>query len=108
MEHYGGMYPDDAAHVHAVASNPKGISGWLVSLHDAGVRRVDDLDAFMQNLQGQFEDSIAARHAESCICTLKQGKWLVADYIQEFCSLASHLSNWPKCMLVSYFQGGLN
>lgn len=52
-------------------------------------------DTFMQILKGRFH-------------TLKQGKWLVTGYIQDFHSLARHLRDWPKCMLISYFQEGLN
>ncbi|KAG8145264.1 hypothetical protein E2320_013623 [Naja naja] len=35
------------------------------------------------------------------------GKQMVIEYIQDLCSLASHL-DWPKCMLASDFRGGLN
>lgn len=51
MEHYGGIYPDNAAWVHTVASNLEvGTAGWLVSLHEAGAQELGDLDAFIQIL----------------------------------------------------------
>lgn len=62
----------------------------------------------MQIPEGQFEDSMMAHRTEACICILKQGKQPVTEYIQDFLSLASHLRDWPKHMLVSYFQEGLN
>lgn len=31
-----------------------------------------------------------------CICSLHQGKWPVAEYIQDFCSLVDHLRDWPE------------
>lgn len=46
---------------------------------------------------------MAAWYAESRIRTLKKGKWPIAEYIQDFHSLASHLPDCPECMLVSYF-----
>ncbi|KAG8135032.1 hypothetical protein E2320_008087 [Naja naja] len=39
---------------------------------------------------------MAARHAESHICTLKQGKWPMAEYIQDFRSLTSPLPISPN------------
>lgn len=108
MEHYRGMYQDDAAQVHAVASHLEGSAlGWLVSLHDEPLE-LDDLDTFMQGLWEQFEEPMAAHQVKACIHTLKQGKYPVTKYIQDFCSLASYLRDWSECMLVSYFQEGLN
>lgn len=92
MEHYRRMYPDNAAWIYAIASNLEDdIAEWLVSLHDARAWDLGDLDAFMQILRRRFEDPMVAQCTESCIHTLKQGKWLVAEYIQDFHSLASHL-----------------
>lgn len=76
-------------------------------LHDVGMQELG-LDAFMQILQGPFENPMVARCTESCIHTLKQGKQLVAECNQDFCNLASHLPDWPECMLVSYSQQGLD
>lgn len=56
MEHYGVMYPDNAAWVHAVTSNlEESASGWLVSLHDEGTPELTDLDIFMQALREQLD-----------------------------------------------------
>lgn len=61
MELYGVMSSDDAAWVHAVASNVEGsTSRWLVSLHDERAPELTDLDTFMQALQEQFEDPMVA------------------------------------------------
>ncbi|ETE63119.1 hypothetical protein L345_11120, partial [Ophiophagus hannah] len=80
---------DDAARVHTVASNLEvSTARWLMSLHENW-------------------DPMVAQHAESHICTLKQGKWPMAEYIQDFRSLTSQPPDFPKCMLVSYFRGEL-
>ncbi|KAK9395687.1 sugar phosphate exchanger 3 [Crotalus adamanteus] len=62
----------------------------------------------MQALQDRFEDPTAAQHAKARICSLRQGKRPVAEYIQDFCSLVAHLRDWPEHMLVYQFQEGLN
>lgn len=81
-------------------SNLKG-GRWLVSLHNVWVWELGNLNAFMQILWERFKDPMAAWHTESHIHTLKQGKQPVLEYIQDFCSLSSHLPDWPKHMLVS-------
>lgn len=104
MERYWGMYPDNIAQVHAIAANLEGKTlGWLVSLHDTEAPELANLDAFMQTLQEQFKDPMAARHTETHIWNLKQGKRSLTEYIEDFRSLVSHLRDWPKRMLVCQF-----
>lgn len=51
MERYGGMDSDDAPRVHAMMSTLEGgTAGWLVSLHNARVSELGNLDVFMQIL----------------------------------------------------------
>lgn len=77
------MYPDDATQVHKVVSNLEGgATRRLVSMHDSRAPELGDLDTFMQILRTRFEKVV--RCAESCICTFKQGKQLVIEYIQDF------------------------
>lgn len=66
---------------------------------DDGAPKLQNLDAFMQILGDRFEDHTAAWHAEICICSMRQGKQMVAEYIQNFHSLEAHLRDWLKCML---------
>ncbi|KAK9401987.1 hypothetical protein NXF25_010343 [Crotalus adamanteus] len=103
------MHLDNRTWVNVITSNLKrNAAGWLVSLHDKGALDMQDLDAFMQALQDSSKDPTAAWHAETCMRTLWQGKWLVAEYIQDFRSLVAHLRDRPECMLFYHFQEGLN
>lgn len=81
---------------------------WLVSLHDEDAPELIDLNTFMQALQKHFKYPLAARHAETRVFALKQGKQLVTEYIQDFHQLISHLGDWPEHLLVTHFRDGLN
>lgn len=87
------MYQDEHIWLNSITSNLEGTAaGWLVSFHSEGVLEQQYLDAFMQSLLDRFKDITAAWHAETCIHSIQQDKQLVAEYIQDFCSLMVHLS----------------
>lgn len=50
-----------------------------VSPHEEGALKLQNLDAFMQILGDIFEDPTAAWHAETCICSMRQGKQMMAQ-----------------------------
>lgn len=61
VECFRGIYPDNAARVHAVATNLEGsTSGWLMSLHGGEAPMLNSLDVFMQILRERFEDPMVA------------------------------------------------
>lgn len=77
----------ECTQVHTVAANLEGDAArWLVSLHEGKAPELGDLNAFMQILCGWFKYPMAVHCAETHIHTLKQGKWPVVEYIQDFCS----------------------
>lgn len=52
--------------------------------------------------------SLADRKARKKIKTIRQGRWPMTAYIQEFRSLACRLANWTYNMLIECFQDSLN
>lgn len=55
-----------------------------LELHNANVPELRNFDQFMMNLHHWFNDPLADWKACDHIRTMKQGRWPIAEYTEEF------------------------
>lgn len=77
----------------------------MVTLHNANTPELWNFDHFMMALQCRFEKPLDDIKAHDHIRVMKQGRWLVVEYTEEFRDLACCV-DWPDDILVSWFKDG--
>lgn len=74
LDRYVLMYTDDVACMNTIVANLKEAEAeWVMVLHDKGVPKLGDLDAFLGELRDHFGDNTQIRRAESKIHAIRQG-----------------------------------
>lgn len=96
LECHEAAFPDEGTCVNAITVNLEEAAEWIVTVNNEGAPELGNISAFLEGLWARLWDPTQARWAESEIHSIKQGNWSMAEYIQEFCSLAGKLRVWPK------------
>ncbi|KAL8220374.1 UNVERIFIED_CONTAM: hypothetical protein K2H54_044509 [Gekko kuhli] len=81
---------------------------WYVNFHNSRGPEVLEVETFMWALKAQYEDPLKSEKAQNHLRTLKQGKRIVHEYIEELQRYATKVHGWPDGILAEQYRVGLH